>query len=113
MKFHLHFHSFWDDESNKMVSITERLTDLMGEPSASRVIDGENLVLTFEGCDPQDENMLDDVKLVAREEELYVMLYDEARKTVRKGYRYDEELDWVEQDHGDDFWARAVLKYIE
>lgn len=111
MKFHLHFHSFWEDEVPKKVSITERLTNLLGEPSASRA-DGEDLVLTFEGCDPQDGYMLDDVKLVAREEEIYVMLYDEARKTIRKGYWYDEDPDWVEQDHGDGFWAEVVVKYL-
>ena len=111
MTFHLHFSGFWEDEV-KMASITERLTNLLGEPSAIRAIDGEDLVLTFKGCDPQNGYMLDDVKLMAREEELYVLLYDEARKTIRKGYWYDEGADWVEQDHGDDFWAEAVEKYL-
>ena len=56
--------------------------------------------------------MLDDVKLMAREEELYVLLYDEARKTIRKGYWFDEGADWVEPDHGDGFWTEAVEKYL-
>ena len=40
------------------------------------------------------------------------MLYDEARKTIRKGYWFDEGADWVEQDHGDGFWTEAVEKYL-
>jgi|GEM_PF-1228868 len=111
MKFHLHFSGFWEDEV-KMNSITERLTNLLGEPVASRAIDGEDLVLTFEGYDPRDEHMLSEVKLIAREEELYVLLYDEARKTIRKGYWYDEEADWVVQNRGEEFWASAVEPYL-
>jgi hypothetical protein len=99
------FNSFWSEQDELKESCIEFIQDILGPSEKVTILkDDENdpessfsVYLNYSKFTLNDFSFYDELMDFARENELYVILYDHNTKS-RKGYWYDEEDDWIEQE---------------
>lgn len=99
------FNSFWYEQEDLKNSCITFIIDTIGEPNEIRIIKEDesdpqssySVQMDYEDFDIEYFNYYDEIKDFARNNELYVVVYDDF-SDYRKGYWYDESPDWVEQN---------------
>jgi hypothetical protein len=99
------FNSFWTDQNDLKESCIEFIQNILGTSEKITIqYEDENdpessysVLLNYAKYSLHDFNFYDELMDFARENELYVVVYDHNTKK-RKGYWYDEEEDWIEQE---------------
>jgi hypothetical protein len=102
------FNSFWSDQVDLKDTCVEFVESTVGSANKVVVLKEDNedpessfsLFFNYENLQLDDFEFYDDLMDFARENELYVIIYDHTSK-MRKGYWYDEDEDWIEQEVGD------------
>ena len=99
------FNSFSPEDDNLKESCIEFIQDILGPSEKVTILkDDENdpessfsVYINYSKFTLNNFSFYDELMDFARENELYVILYDHNTKS-RKGYWYDEEDDWIEQE---------------
>jgi hypothetical protein len=102
------FNSFWSEQDELKESCIEFIQNILGPSEKVTILkEDENdpessfsVFLNYSKYTLNDFNFYDELMDFARENELYVIVYDHNTKS-RKGYWYDEDDEWIEQDMGD------------
>jgi len=99
------FNSFGSEQDKLKESCIEFIQDILGPSEKVTILkDDENdpessfsVYINYSKFTLNNFSFYDELMDFARENELYVILYDHNTKS-RKGYWYDEEDDWIEQE---------------
>jgi hypothetical protein len=102
------FNSFWSEQDLLKDSCIEFIQTILGPSKKVTILkEDENdpessfsVLLNYSEYTLNDFNFYEELMDFARENELYVIVYDHNTKS-RKGYWYDEDDEWIEQDMGD------------
>ena len=112
------WHSFWSDEKDKLQSCREFMPLVISGPNAIKEIkedpedDESNIELIFHYYDEtlNSHDAWNEMADFARQNELYVIVYDHD-VFDRMGYWYDEQDEWIEQNHGENTRLEALVDY--
>lgn len=103
------FNTFWNEQDELKDSCIEYIYSILG-PSEKTTISKDDesdpessfsIYLNYSNYTLNDFNFYDELMDFAIENELYVIVYDHNSKS-RKGYWYDEDDEWIEQEIGND-----------
>lgn len=102
------FNSFWSDQNELKDTCIEFIEHNIGEPDKVSIVKEDDtdpdssfsLYINFNEMNVLDFGYYDELMDFARENELYVIVYDHETQT-RKGFWYDEDEEWLEQHMGD------------
>jgi len=102
MNIIIHINTFYSkyDEENKL-NILDKLEDVLGYPSAAKQIyedeenesEGFDVLLKYEDI---NEVPFDLMKELGNEFKVYFLVFD-IHNSIRYGYWYDEEDEWIEK----------------
>ncbi|MBP6126676.1 hypothetical protein [Flavobacterium sp.] len=107
MAITLDFNIFWPGQEDLETQCTEFIEGTIGTPDKTTIVNedesdpeaGYSLLFYYKDLSLNDFSFWDELYDFANETELYVIVYDHSTH-IRKGYWYDEDSEWIEQEVG-------------
>lgn len=108
MAITIDFNIFWAGQEDLETQCTEFIEANIGTPDKTTIVNeddsdpeaGYSLLFYYKDFSLNDFSFWDELYDFANETELYTIIYDHSTH-IRKGYWYDEEEDWIEQEVGE------------
>lgn len=108
MAITIDFNIFWPGQEDLQTQCIEFIEANIGSPDKTTTLkeddsdpeSGYSLLFYYKDLSLKEFSFWDELYDFANETELYVLVYDHSTH-IRKGYWYDEEEDWIEQEVGE------------
>jgi hypothetical protein len=108
MAITIDFNLFWPGQEDLETQCTEFIEGTIGAPDKTTILkedesddeSGYSVLFYYENLSIDSFSNWDELYDFANETELYVLVYDHETH-IRKGYWYDEDVEWIEQEIGE------------
>ena len=108
MALTIDFNIFWPGQEDLETQCIEFIEGIVGTPDKTTIVNedesdpdaGYSLLFFYKDLSLNDFSFWDELYDFANETELYAIVYDHSTH-IRKGYWYDEDAEWIEQEVGE------------